>query len=480
MRHLVQSWQTLDPKVGLLIDPIRVLARLKLKGSQVVRGMLLRARAPRRRLMSMIRTAPLPKPLRRSLYTFGAWRPWTSVVSIDHLMLGPQNSRTAAEFAEIMGDLMWPSTRVIDGPHSRLLQMAAGTSRVTDEDIVQSAYGDMARSCIAGTGNFFSATSEAEIVTLARRFMTFADPDRADHEPDEHPGVLAQSPSGSIVRASRIVDSDYYQINDGHHRVAALAQQGQQSVRIRKSWLAVSTPLQDLLNDMSWIRGARELYQPIHAPELERSWRTVRRCDDRLAKMKAFLHARVGDPQGMSYLDVASCYGWFVNEMAAAGLDSHGVERDPAARRLARAVYGLDEGRVTIADAAEFLGRQEPNSWDVVSCLSLLHHLALGRGPIDLESMVGLLDRVTRRVLFIDTGQAHEEWFKRTLPEWDSDYIREYLVANTTFDSIVDLGPDDDARGAYRHNYGRTLFACFRSGSETESEPRPGSSPNGL
>ena len=98
----------------------------------------------------------------------------------------------------------------------------------------------------------------------------------------------------------------------------------------------------------------------------------------------------------------------------------------------------------------------------MVSCFSLLHHFVLGRGSASAEELAGLLDATTAKVLFLDTGQEHEEWFRTTLAGWSAGHVERWLAANTTFREIVRLGPDEDAVGRYAGNYGRMLFACVR------------------
>jgi hypothetical protein len=273
-----------------------------------------------------------------------------------------------------------------------------------------------------------------------------------------------QSSAADPVLVAPIRDSDCYQVLDGHHRLALLAHHGVPTARVKVKRLPVTTPLQDLLTQMSWIGGKKELYQPIDAPELRQGWTTVRRCRDRLALMESQL-AALGTGPGHSYLDVASCYGWFVQQMAERGYAAQGVERDPLAPRLGAGVYGLDPGRVTVGDAVEFLraAREEGRRFDVVSCFSLLHHFALGRGGgTSAEELTQLLDSVTGRVMFLDTGQEHEAWFARTLRGWDATHIARFLTTHTTFDEVIDLGPDEDAVAPYADNYGRHLFACVR------------------
>ena len=66
--------------------------------------------------------------------------------------------------------------------------------------------------------------------------------------------------------------------------------------------------------------------------------------------------------------------------------------------------------------------------------------------------------KITKKVLFFDTGQNHEEWFRKALPQWDVPFIVDWLRAHTSFREIVPLGIDTDARPPYDRNYRRTLF----------------------
>jgi SAM-dependent methyltransferase len=222
----------------------------------------------------------------------------------------------------------------------------------------------------------------------------------------------------------------------------------------------VTTPVQDLLLDVLWLKNRRELYQPIDSPEVA-NWVLVRRCSDRLAKMMEFLRAgSMMPPACSSYLDVASSYGWFVSEMSKAGFQGEGVERDPTAISVGRVFYGLKPDQVHRADAVGFL-RAHQGQFDVTSCFSLAHHYILNRQNVSAEELLGLLDSATRRVMFFDMGQSHEyrdEKFKG----WDPDRIQRWLEANTTFTRIVRLGKDEDAVPPNANNFGRMLFACMR------------------
>lgn len=407
-------------------------------------------------LHSSFRGTVLTAPARHRLARITRWHPRLRHVPIDSLLLGAQNGIPASLFATLCGDPRWPSRRVTEGPHAQLLDRAA-SGPLTDDEILASSYGRMAGACIRHTGRYFAAADHAGIVDEARQFIARSSGHGSSTATGDHHSV-----PGLPILVSPIADSDCYQVLDGHHRIAQLAKDGATSVQVRVRRGSVTTPLQDLLLSMSWLKGERELYQPVSSPELTACWPTVRRCTDRLDAMTTFLVERGFDEPGTTYLDVASCYGWFVAQMAALGYGAEGIERDPQGARLGRLMYGLDTSRVHIGNAETVLA-DTARTWDVVSCFSLLHHFVLGRGSCDAAELVRRLDAATGRVLFLDTGQDHEHWFRDSLRGWDTARIAAFLADNTTFDEVVDLGPDQDAVAPYGDNYGRHLFACVRS-----------------
>ena len=407
------------------------------------------------RIVDTGRAIPVPPKARVVISTALLRRPWRSTVPMDRLLLGAQGGWTARGFAERTGDLLWPSTRLLDGPHLALLRQAA-EAEPTDEELLDGPYGELGRRCIAAGGDYFGATDDAGVVASARAFI--ARSRGADGEGGRRP---SQSGALDPVLVAPVRSSSYYQVLDGHHRLALAAFRGETTARVVAKWAPVTTPLQDLLLKMSWLDGTKELYQPIDAQELREAWTTVRRCTDRRDKMLAFLRDRGPRPPA-TYLDVASCYGWFVDQFRQAGYEASGMERDPLAVPLGRAVYGLPEGAVSTGDCVDLLGAAG-RTWDVVSCFSLLHHFVLGRGSVGPEELIRLLDRATGQVLFFDTGQDNEAWFSNSLRGWNPERVARFLRENTTFDEIVDLGPDDDAHPPYADNYGRHLFACVRT-----------------
>jgi hypothetical protein len=414
------------------------------------------------RIVDTGRALPVPAKARVVISTAVLRRPWRISVPMDRLLVGAQGGWTARGFAERTGDLLWPSTPLLDGPHVALLRQAAD-GEPTDEELLESPYGTLGRRCIAAGGDYFGATDDAGVVASARAFIERSRDTATADGPAPVPGERRPQQSGSLdpVLVAPVRHSSYYQVLDGHHRLALAAHRGETTARVVAKWVPVTTPLQDLLLKMSWLDGTKELYQPIDAPELREEWTTVRGCVDRRDKMLGFLDERGLGGSG-TYLDVASCYGWFVDQLGRAGFQAGGMERDPLAVPLGEAVYGLPDGVIRTGDCVELL-RTAGRTWDVVSCFSLLHHFVLGRGSVGPEELIKLLDDATGRVLFFDTGQDNEAWFQSSLRGWNPERVAGFLREHTSFDEIVDLGPDEDARAPYADNYGRHLFACVRS-----------------
>ncbi len=91
-----------------------------------------------------------------------------------------------------------------------------------------------------------------------------------------------------------------------------------------------------------------------------------------------------------------------------------------------------------------------------------MHHFALGEESLSAETFIRLIDRIAGKVLFFDTGQCTESWFRQTLPLWNPEFVQAWLKKNTTFNEVIPLGPDEDGVAPFGENYGRMLFACVR------------------
>ena len=408
----------------------------------------------------------LPKLLRRRLSIARdtcaglALRTKLKPIRVDACLRGYENGVSVATFARITamfaaGHLLSPSGRRSNC--SRQYD-SVGEQIWHHEAFEQTDYYRNAALNIELLGNYLDAVAPSEIQWGARRFVNAYRGLDGSHLPLEVPDY--ERDPYEYIAVHPVQDSACYQVIEGHHRLAIAHVRGIREVRGLILEPSVTTPLQNLLHDVLWLKGRSELYQPIDSPEVA-GWILVRRCSDRLAKMTEFLRAEnLAPPASSSYLDVASSYGWFVSEMSKAGYQAEGVESDPIAISVGNLVYGLKPGQVHRSDAVGFL-RAHQGQRDVVSCFSLAHHYILNRRNASVEELLHLLDSATRRVMFFDMGQSHE-YPGGKLEGWDPDRIHRWLEANTTFARIVRLGPDEDAVPPNQHNFGRMLFACLR------------------
>jgi hypothetical protein len=385
-------------------------------------------------------------------------------VSLDRVLRGGDNGVTAAHYARIVGDPMLPSCPLASTPHVRLLEQYDKDGEAIFEPAVleNTDYYRNAFLAMDAFGHYFDARSPEHLPAVVKRFVDQYRGDDLSHLPQQR----GQSRDDDPVSVRPIAESDCYQVYDGHHRLAIAFARGVRELEVVVEDEAVQTPLQLLLKDVLWLQGRRELYQPVASPELEAEWTLVRKCSDRFGKMRAFLSERsLVPPTCATYLDIGSSYGWFVERMASLGFETWGVERDPIAARVGEWVYGLRDEQTIRSDCTRFL-KAAPGTYDVTSCFSLLHHFALGMGAITAEEFARLLDRVTGRVLFFETGQGDEAWFRDTLGrgrnDWDPPFIERWLREHTSFREILPLGRDEDAVPPFEENYSRMLFACVR------------------
>jgi hypothetical protein len=363
-------------------------------------------------------------------------------VSAHALLLGEENSLPAAAVARITGALLYPSTRLPEWP---MVAAACDTADGAARERLQ----QFALAHIANVGHYFACRTVRDLDALVESLRDATGP----------------------IRVRRVRASDCFLVVSGHTAAAGAALRGEQTIDVIIERTRTWTPLQEVLRAMSWLEGRVELYQPIDAPEVVNdSWPLIRQCTDRFALMQEFLVERkLLPPAVRTFMDVGASYGWFVAQMQRLGFDASGMDIDPLAPELAAGVFGIRPEQYNVGDSAEELLRCAPI--DVVSCLSVAHHFALGGGSVSVDEFRDRLANATRRVLFFDTGEAHEAWIGRDLPEWTPEYIAKWLDA-AGFDEVVALGIDRDDCSPYEGNYGRTLFACVRNDANATTSDR--------
>ena len=375
-------------------------------------------------------------------------------IHLDKILWGGEQGIPASVYALKTQNYLRSSTLLGDTPHVQLLKLygVIGENLFKSEIYKKTDYYRNICECIQQCGNYFNITDPKDAVEQIRRFI--------DHFNGKKSAKVRHQSDHQDPLVAKNAFSDYFEVIDGIHRLAINYANGVKEVDCRLSSKQTMTFLQELVIGNKWTTGQKLLYQPIHAPEFE-EFVLVRKCSDRFEMMKKLMDSRDWNFAGKKYLDLGCSYGYFMNRMETLGMKSYGVDNCPNSLMLAQACYYQSAERLMCLSLENFFEFNEER-YEVVSLLSVIHHFLLNRGDINAKDLIGKIDEMTGKVLFLDSGQNHEEWFKESLPDWDESQMIRWLKENTSFDEIVVLGKDEDNVGVYSPNYQRSLIACVR------------------
>lgn len=162
----------------------------------------------------------------------------TRAVPITRLLLGGEHGWSAAEYARMTGDPRRRVTRLVDGPHVALLRAYQDSpGRFDDAWLRSTPYAQNALQCIAITGSYFAGRSDADVLTLARAFASWLDDDSALSAPA--PGRTA---AGDPILVRAVRRTGWYEVVDGHHRLARAAARGEVTARVAVALRSVAAP----------------------------------------------------------------------------------------------------------------------------------------------------------------------------------------------------------------------------------------------
>lgn len=380
-------------------------------------------------------------------------------ILLDKILVGTMSGISSQDWFRITGDPTRFSMLLSDSPYLSFLKKVDANPHMLSNDkmLEETSYFKMADLCLKHMGWYFDATTPQGIREWMRQYYKIykADSDISQKLYIESHG---HSKSGICPVVHRISDSDMYEVYDGHHRLAIALAKGHKSIQVifrgKKR-----TFIQEELLHVNQTKGT-ELYQPVPLPEVQ-TWSLIRKCDDRLAMMLQFLDNKEMSISNATVLDCACSYGWFVKQFKDKGAKVIGLDRDATALNLGQLIYKLEPADFRHDYLEKFLLHSKDN-FDIVLCLSILHHYAIGKEMGSAENIIKRLSEITNNVLFIDTGQSHESWFCKTLPQWNASFIHQFLLEHGSFTEVIPLGVDTDNTGRYRDNYGRMLFACVK------------------
>lgn len=134
-----------------------------------------------------------------------------------------------------------------------------------------------------------------------------------------------------------------------------------------------------------------EVYQPIYGhPEF--TLRASRACDDRLAAILRCYDALaelLGRP--LKVLDLGCAQGYFGFSLAARGAQVHGVDQLEANIELCRKLAAENprlQSTFEVGSAEEAMAALEPDAYDLILGLSVLHHVIHARGQAEVSALI--------------------------------------------------------------------------------------------
>lgn len=355
-------------------------------------------------------------------------RPLRRRIDVSRLLMGGQAGLDSTGFAAAFGTLRYSSTPMDQSPHVELLRLAERTGRpLSEAEIMATSYFAFARRLADRWGDFFGATSDAEIVAMATNFIDWS------HGTARRATVNSGSPAGDGVLVAKVRGTDTYQVIDGHHRLAVSIAQGARSVRVHRSWLSTQTALQHRLADHAdGSARAHTLPQPLGARELN-GWPVSRNCEDRLVRIER-VAACSGAPR--TYLDVGCGFGWYLSELKRSGWQVLGIEADAQNVALALGCHELVADEIVLGDWASSLEQLE-RRFGVVTCLGLGDLLRTLDDDAAVERTIAALDRATDTALVVEARGALGG------TETDARHagsLTAMLLASSTFRVVSDLG----------------------------------------
>ena len=205
-----------------------------------------------------------------------------------------------------------------------------------------------------------------------------------------------------------------------------------------------------------------EMYQPSYNSSrflLCNPKESQRTSDDRLNEMFKNLKINNG-----SYLDIGSQIGYFVFNFNNSGFFATGIEMNPYSSDYASCLSILNNTKnINFINSTinPYTVKNLPD-YDVISMLSVFHHLVHFQGKNAAEDILNNLVLKCKKTFFFETGEFEEKGFYWSdslsfFGKKSSCYIEDYLKS-FDFSEVRCIG----RYSTHLTNHKRSLFVCHR------------------
>lgn len=381
-----------------------------------------------------------------------------TTIPINKILRGGEGDKLSGlQYVNLTGDIFRTSTRVIDGPHVQLLKdfQVLGDDLFEHKNITKTEYYKNALQSIHYLSDYFPyVKNPCDVLISAKRYVySFLEYDLSEFPNSGH------NKFDEPIVVKKINYSNCYQVVSGNHRIASKYLKGKDYIDAYVLEDYVETYITEKINKVNWDNNG-ELYQPINLPELE-DRPLIRKCSDRLNLMIDFLNKELIETNNLNVLDIGSYFGWFSNEFKALGCKVNCLERDYSSCEVSKTIFNFSDNEIINKPIEDFIYLQK-DEYDIVLFLSVLHHYILKKSYISAKDLIHNVSKITKKVMFFETGESHEEMFKGALSGWNEQVIIDFILENSDFSSVYKLGRDHDNNGRYSNSYNRMLFAFIK------------------
>ncbi len=183
-------------------------------------------------------------------------------INLEKTFVGGFSTYNGIEWAEKSSDYNRLGLLLKDSPYVDFLKSYGKLSQISEIEFLKTDYYNMALQCIKVDGSFFGIKKPIELIKQANYFLAmfhFFKNKQTTKSPFYNKSIGSGHSSSSYCKVLKFLDIDYYEIFDGHHRLAIQYVLGNKFVKV-SVFGETRTYLQNLVFKVNKTEGRKELY----------------------------------------------------------------------------------------------------------------------------------------------------------------------------------------------------------------------------
>lgn len=150
-----------------------------------------------------------------------------------------------------------------------------------------------------------------------------------------------------------------------------------------------------------------------------------------------------------SVLDIGANIGYFSHRLEGIGFDCCAVEINPQDIDIMRKLKKINNNKFEIIEDSIFnFKKDETLKYDVVLALYIFHHFLKRKKTY--EDLVGLLNRIDCKVIFLGTHNPKESQIEGAYINYDPEEFVKFVAKNSSLSNYLLIKEFDDGRRLYK------------------------------